>query len=286
MFNLERHIRSRHKTDLPKSVTNLPKSVTNLPKSVTNLPKSVTNLPKSVTCTKCGKEFKRNTNLQVHAESCNGLVTGQCETCFQVFPYRMALYRHKKECTGPVATPSNTSCTPAVQNITINIANSNIGNSINLLTFPEEDDGLFDFVTSKINQGTMKRCVSASKAEVGFNRFMGAILEHVENQIVRKSNPNVNYSKIHKGDGEWILAHDRDVYPVMTHHMTTAALAKLEEFNKSMRHICDHFRRFVDIVNTDDECKEYQNTIQRLKLIIVNMTQQIEAAEKRVLKDE
>ena len=127
----------------------------------------------------------------------------------------------------------------------------------------------------------MHKCVTANKAEVGFNRFMKAVLKHSQNQFVQKSNMNINYSKVHTGDGDWELAPDCDVYPLITHHMTTAALAKLEEFKTSMRYICDHFRRYVNIVNTDDECKEYQNSIQRLKILVVNMTQKIEAAERR-----
>jgi len=226
-------------------------------------------------------------------EHCNGLGSGCCQKCKQSFPTKDTLYKHRKACDGTAKSGSNVQ---VVQNITINIHNdnsttttnnvlnnvlTNIANmNMNVMTFPAEEDGNFDFVTQNITQGIMKNCVSANRAEVGFNRFMGAILENPQNMFVRKSNPNVNYSKVHMGDGEWILAPDDDVYPLMTHHMTTAALAKLEEFSKSMRYICDNFQRYVNVVNTDDECKEYHDTIQRLKLMVVNMTKKIEAAEQ------
>lgn len=230
-------------------------------------------------------------------ENCDGNSVGSCEKCKQHFKNKHVLYRHRKACDGTVRSGNNALTVPAapmVQNITINIHNdnsttttNNVLNNVltnianmNVMTFPAEEDGNFDFVTKNITQGIMKNCVSANRAEVGFNRFMGAILDNPQNMFVRKSNPNVNYSKVHMGNGEWILAPDDDVYPLMTHHMTTAALAKLEEFSKSMRYICDNFQRYVNVVNTDDECKEYHDTIQRLKLMVVNMTKKIEAAEQ------
>ena len=93
----------------------------------------------------------------------------------------------------------------------------------------------------------------------------------------------MNYSRIHVGEGKWILAPDNDVFPLMTHHMTTAALAKVEEFKRSLRCMCESFSRYVNSINTDDESKEYQNTLQRLKLLVVNMTKQIEDAQKNTL---
>jgi hypothetical protein len=194
----------------------------------------------------------------------------------QMFNNKSALYRHKQNCSAIIPV---TNTTPHVINnthIDTMIVNNNFNVTTNILTFPDDDDADFDFITNKISEEVMKKCVSAFKAEVGFNRFMGAILDHPSNRMVIKTNPNITYSKVHVGGGKWQLAPDIDVFPTLTHHMTVAALAKLTEFHRSMRSICDQFQTYVETINTDDECPQYQNTIQRLKLMVVNVSREIE----------
>lgn len=294
-FNLDRHIRTRH---VEKGCTTTEKGCTSTENGCTSTEKGCTlnsihdnGATKSYVCVKCERSFHCDYYLKVHKETCNGVRKNHCEKCNQQFANKHSLCRHRKVCKGETAISVNA---PIVNNITTtnnnNVTNNNNNNitvvntinspTINVLTFPDDDDGTFDFVTSNITQAIMKKCVSSYKAEVGFNRFMGAILQHPENKFVMKSNPNVNYSKIHVGDGKWILAPDGDVYPIMTHHMTTAAIAKLNEFKKSLKFMCDSFQSYVNTINTDDECKQYQDTIQRLKLMVVNMTKEIESAEK------
>ena len=294
LFNLERHIQTRHSrkgfTDSRKGFKTSRKGFIDSRKGFIcesiDEPSEATDF----TCTNCGRSFTRSYSLKVHTETCDGTSKGCCPLCKQYFKNKVALCRHRKVCQGITALQAvgQPSQQPSVQNITIqnmtiinnNQNNNTQNNNYNILQFPQDDDTDFDFVTDDITQSVMKKCVSAVKAAVGFNRFMGAVLTHPQNQFILKSNPNVNYSKIHVGDGKWILAPDSDVYPMMTHHMTTAALAKLEEFKRSLRYMCDSFHSYVNTINTDDECKEYEDTIQRLKLMVVNMTKEIEAAEK------
>jgi hypothetical protein len=200
----------------------------------------------------------------------------------------MSLWRHKQTCTAIIPVPSTDTSIedPRVINNTVNNAdtviinnnNVNINVTANILTFPEDNDSDFDFITTKISEEVMKKCVGAFKAEVGFNKFMGAILDHPENRMVIKTNPNISYSKVHVGGGKWHFAQDIDVFPTMTHHMTVAALAKLKEFHRSMRFMCDQFQKYVETVNTDDECPQYQNTIQRLRLMVINVSREIDNA--------
>ena len=291
LFNLERHTHTRHKSETLQTTES---SLKNQPTSLKTQPETLKNQPNTLnlSCEQCNRTFTRKDNLTTHMKSCNGIPKGCCEKCKQYFDNNNILCKHRKQCDGTVKTLV-TNQQPVVNNISITyniVDNSTNTNTVNVLPlpFPDEDDGSFDFVTQGITQSIMKHCVTASRAEVGFNRFMGAILDHTENKMVRKSNPNINYSKIHTGNNEWILAPDEDVFPLMTHHMTTAALAKLDEFNTSMKYVCSNFQRYVNTVNTDDECKEYNDTIQRLKLMVVNMTQKLEAAERQqriVVKD-
>lgn len=193
----------------------------------------------------------------------------------------MTLWRHKQKCNAIVPNNKEKCNSPIINNadtVIINNNNVNINVIANILTFPEDNDSNFDFITDRISEEVMKKCVSALKAEIGFNKFMGAILDHPENRMVIKTNPNISYSKVHVGGGKWHLVQDMDVFPALTHHMTVAALAKLEEFKRSMRFICNHFKQYVETVNTDDECVQYQNTIQRLRLMVVNVSREIDNA--------
>lgn len=198
----------------------------------------------------------------------------------------MVLYRHQKQC---VAQPSGSNGQETVvhnQTVNNNVNNNvtiNINGNVNLLTFPDDDTGNFDFAVDNITKQIMKKCVSSLNPEQGFNRFMGAILDNPLNRIVMKSSPNVNYSKVHVGNGKWKLVTDTDVFPTMTHHMTTAAKSKVQEYTRDLRSICERFEQFVDSINTNDETMDYQNTIQRLKLLVVNMTRELEQTEKSEL---
>jgi hypothetical protein len=79
------------------------------------------------------------------------------------------------------------------------------------------------------------------------------------------------------------VAPDKDVYPVMTQFMTIAALDQMKRHEKNIRHMCDEFSKFVNLVNQDDECMQYQDVIQRSKLMVVNITREIEEAEKAAM---
>lgn len=306
MFNLDRHIRSRHESELLKSSSSLLKSSSNLLKSSSSLLKSSSSLLKSssptstctTTCNKCNKTFTRHNYMLKHTEKCDGTAKGCCKYCKQHFANTSALYRHRKICkesSKNVSTENSLNNPPSISivnnivingcvnsnNNTNNVSNNVSNQTVNLLAFPEDDptSADWDFVTKNITQAIMKQCMMAAKAEVGFNKFMGVILDHPENQIVRKTNVNTNYSKIHVGNGKWKFASDADVLPAITHHMTTAALAKISEF-KTLRSICDQLHSHVEKINTDDSCDEYLNAIQRLKLHIVNITKEIEEADK------
>lgn len=244
----------------------------------------------NTTCSKCGRCFKRSYYMKVHMETCTGTGKGCCEKCNQQFTNRFSLYRHRKGCqtTDRVAHDGSAGKAPIINNnVTINIGSINNScntntnmNTVNVLPpFPIDDTTNFDFITDQITKAMMKKCVSAHPA-VGFKKFMTAIFDNPLNMLLQKTNPNISYSKVHMGDGEWQLEHDSSVFPIVTHHMTTAAIAKATEFERSLKYICENFLSYVRIVNENDEAEEYKHTLQNLKFIVVNMTKKLETAEK------
>lgn len=49
-------------------------------------------------CSKCKKVFSSHYHLKRHLDKCKGIESAlECEWCHAVFPYRKALYRHKKK---------------------------------------------------------------------------------------------------------------------------------------------------------------------------------------------
>ncbi len=291
-YNLKRHIQTRHKTSEndrlifsrfdPKTSRFDPKTSRFDPKTSRFDPKkssltscSEENVPK---CVKCGKNFTKTNNLTVHLETCDGTPKGCCKFCKEPFPNKDVLYRHRKLCQQLQLiehnqTYNNSQVADNITNVTINIG------TMNVLTYPKDGEHNFDFSTENITKTIMKKVVTLHP-EAGFKRFMGAIFENPVNRCILKTNPNVSYSKIHIGNGEWELANDYEVLPEMTHHMTTAAFSKLEEFEKSLVLICDKFKKHVQTVNEDDETEEYKRTIQNLKMIIINMSRKIEDAQR------
>jgi hypothetical protein len=146
----------------------------------------------------------------------------------------------------------------------------------NILVFPLTDDesDKFDFVTDHISLAKLKDCIRQRRPCIGFNRFMTEVLDNPQNRNVQKTNMKDRYSKVHIGEDRWKLALDSDVYPTMTHHMTTAALGKMEEHRTEITHTirakAQEFIKFIDYINTTDEGNIYNETVERLKLILVN----------------
>jgi hypothetical protein len=161
-----------------------------------------------------------------------------------------------------------------VQNIE---TQNNQTNNINILVFPmsDEESDKFDFNTDHINIDKLQEYIKQRRPCIGFNKFVGEVLKHPQNRNVQKSNPKDKYSKVYTSNSTWELALDNDVYPTMTHHMTTAALGKMEEHKKSIpkqfKVKAAEFVKYIDEVNTNDEGDIYNDALERIKLMVINV---------------
>jgi len=139
----------------------------------------------------------------------------------------------------------------------------------------DEASEKFDYITDHINIAKLQEFIKQRKPSIGFNKFVSEVLDNPQNRNVQKTNIKDRYSKVHIGDDKWELAMDSDVYPIMTHHMTTAALGKMEEHKtdipKSIKQKAAEFVEFIDQINTTDEGDVYNETVERIKLILVNL---------------
>ena len=311
-FTMKRHMVRIHgytyEEYIHNNTVNIHNNIGNIHNNTGNIPNNTGNEidiqnDKEYRCKKCDKCLYAKWYLTKHMEKCKGIRDKySCEYCHKTFTHDTSRFKHYKICKSkkeidskslvPVTdTPQAISQQVAstINNVSGDQNNNNTQNNIvNILTFPQSGDKNFDFVCDQITKATMKALLNASSTPfIGFNKFIGTVMENPQNRIVHKTNPNSTYSKIHVGDGKWEFAHDDDVFPVITHHMTTAALSKVNEMKDDMKLVkelylkLEPFRNHITDVNEMDyESSEYKNILQRIKLILVNLTRKWMEEEK------
>jgi hypothetical protein len=146
-----------------------------------------------------------------------------------------------------------------------------------ILNFPNGiDDQQFAFLKDHISMNRFEKLMSNNKPAVGFARYTGAIMERPENRIIYKTNPNTKYCKVHN-DENWEYVLDEDAFPVLTFHMTCAALEDTHAYKKMKKPPkidIMSLLRYLDDVNTEnDDNPNYQAAVERLKLQIINLSQ-------------
>jgi hypothetical protein len=247
-------------------------------------------------CSQCNKEFSKKWILKRHSDTCKGIYNPfECKNCHKELSSYSALSRHRKTCasTQLILHSGNDDAQVSVQNIdtqnNTNIETQNNTNiqtqvnnnvTINVLKFPEYGED-YDFMTDHITREMYKNIWDQNKPEIGFRKFVDAVLNRPENRVVKKNNPNINYSMIHQGDDKWELAHDKDVFPILTHQMSCAALQCTHDYKKKMYFMRTDIQRilgYLDDVNTenDDDETHFKDAVQRIRLMVVNVTKRWE----------
>lgn len=240
-------------------------------------------------CKGCQKIFTTKYNLDRHAkDNCQQIpLTIACDNCGQRFRCTQALANHKRmnrcrtnnivnaENQGPTQVVNNGTIETQVVNANTNNNTINNTNNINIMVFPKDEMADFDFIVDHIHDALMKKYITQSQPSLGFEMFIDKVLEHPENQIAKKTNLQTKYSKIHTGNGRFEYASDSRVIPIITHHMTTAALQKVNEMRQkpifnSIRERAKQFVNFIDEVNTNDESEKYFGILDAVKIILVN----------------
>lgn len=227
------------------------------------------------TCPNCLYTTTRAYNLTRHIQMKHSenealentpILLHTCSFCNKIFSHKSSKSRHDRVCI-----EKNKPIVPTPQLPSAPIPEINT----NLLTYPPTgiDNRHFDFLRDHITATDMKRIFDNTPVELGFRRYIYSIFKRPENRIVHKTHPNNNYSKVHVGKGEWSIELDDDVYKVITHFLTCAALQSTEDHTKFMKSIEKKIRLYLDDVNTqNDENDNYLKATQRIKLIIVNLT--------------
>jgi hypothetical protein len=152
-----------------------------------------------------------------------------------------------------------------------------------ILAFPNGiEDTNFSFIKDHITEQVFAKLLRDNKQpDIAFAKYVDKLLEDKRNRVIKKTNPNVSYCNIHKGDNEWELAYDKDALNVFTHHTTCATLEDIDAYKKKLRSLRVDFetiRQYVDDVNTQNDMNDnYHDTLQRLRLMIINLTRKWDA---------
>lgn len=227
--------------------------------------------------------------LKDHLKVCKSVEDPyQCHKCRKVLASYASKSRHLKTCKSQDLVLCSDPASSSVSNIntqnniqnniqTQNNVDNSITNNIVVLKFPDCDDE-FDFIRDHITTKEFQRLFDVSRPEIGFRRFAAAVINKKENRIVKKIDAKANHSMIHTGDGEWELALDKDVFPRLTFDLSVSALGAFNDNKKKARLVktnMDRIFAYLDAVNTEND-EEYSDAVQRLKLIIVNLTKKWE----------
>ena len=292
--SIRRHFYRKHldeKTDVaPKEIPTASKEIPIAPKEIPTAPKEIPDLIDDNRCNKCEKILSRHTILLKHQEKCKGKINKlECMHCHEKFTNSTNKYRHQKNCKAKdqqlILTENKSDAVPTqiqTQNIETqqNIQTQNNNNTqnnnitINVLKFPEEGED-FDFLRDHIDKDMFKKLWDQQNLELGFRKFTHAILDRAENRIVKKSNLNTKFSSIHQGDNKWEVALDRNVFPLLTHQMSCAALECSHEYKKKrinlMRTDIERILEYLDNVNVEND-QYFNNALEDIRVLVHNMT--------------
>lgn len=300
-YNLERHIAMVHEckhqkdTDENQNDTVINQNDTFNDQKDTFDHQNDTHMIAGHICITCLKCFSTQSNLKRHiSNGCKGIRNVLvCEFCKKQFKHRSNKYNHVKVCKEKTQNKEDIEVTEVTEqtsttlgqvitnngnNNTNNIQNINTQNNTYILNFNDAiDNPNFSFLKDHITTKKFEKLVGSHKPEIAFSRYMGAIMERPENRIVYKRSPNTKYCKIHN-EKRWSYILDEDAFPVLTFQMTCSALEdthKYKELIKRPKIDIVSLLEYLDDVNTEnDENNNHKLSVERLKLMIINLSQQ------------
>jgi len=297
-YNLERHTHTVHFDDAPNinidnPNVNIENPNVNIENPNVNIQSPNVNIENpnvnindmDVKCNVCNKVFSSRCNMLKHQRlnRCRGECQQfECPKCNITYSCRQSKSRHMKTCN---ITQQAITTEPTIQQTTNNVnigqQNNVNGNQINnttyVLNFPNGiDDTQFSFVKDHITTGRFEKLIGDYSPAMGFSRYASALMERPENRVIHKTSPNTKHSKVNN-NGTWEYVLDEDAFPVLTFHMSCAALEDTHSYKEKIKRPkidIESLLRYLDDVNTEnDENPNYKLAVERLKLNIINLSQ-------------
>lgn len=307
-YNLERHINTMHTCSKQLECINVDTICINTDTTCINVDTNDITIDTNdinvdtqgthrIKCPDCYKTFKCGRNLQLHIPKCSKRTFRfQCRECMQILGSSSALCHHRRFCKGKssdnenitkdcnIVTQATAQEQPSHISNTTNhiqahaVQNANTINNHNtyILGFPDECDPDFKYVKDHINHPQLEKYWKGRRPEIGFRMYANAILERRENRNIYKSNPNTKYCKVLRDD-QWEMELDKDAMPIVTNQLSIAALEDVHQYREKIKRtridVATILRYLEDINTENDENDNYKDAEDRIRLIIINMSQ-------------
>lgn len=263
----------------------------------------------SFQCDKCTKVLSNARNLKYHVGICKGVKNSlECYNCHKLFNSHSAKSYHLKTCTvqtlitlsesqqqpSSITNNNNTTNISGDQNNTVNNTVNNTNITI-LAVDPNKLDQLA-FVTDHITNPELKNILKLTHQDVTdakkvnmLETYMRHLLANPVNKCIQKTNMQNGFSKIHTGENNWEIKHDKELYPKLTCNVAQGFSGLMLERNDETNMIkterkLEELRAFLDYMsdegyrNDSDESKNHQThlifkeLVQRIKGVVFEVT--------------
>jgi len=259
-------------------------------------------------CEKCEKILSTSTTLRNHKEICKGVKTSlECPKCHKIFSSRQSKSYHLKSCNYeksliPISDDKQVNNTNNIINNTTNISgnqNNTINNTVNNITIlavnPNKLDDL-EFVTDHITNPQLKNILKITHQDVTdakkvtmLEAYMRELMNNPINKCIQKTNLQNSFSKIHTGENNWTVKHDKELYPLITCNVAQGFSDLMIERNDAERMIkterkLQELKEFLDYMadegyrNDNIETINHQThllfreLVQRIKGVVFEVT--------------
>jgi hypothetical protein len=303
-YNLKRHVNNKHfdkENNINNNISCIGKNVTIPEEKVTIPEEKVTNEEEDqmYKCDDCYKCFKHHKSLKNHKEVCKKILHPyKCTNCDKIYKCRQNLFVHRKKCTSKcliVATdiPFESTSKQLVEidiNETKNIINNidhldnqtNIQNQQNIQNnhhenitiniFPTDLHSDYNINTDHIDMKKLKNDIKNQTIGQAVSTSLRAVLQNRDNLPVIKKNLRTNYSYVHLGNDQWEMRKDKEVYGLISFHISRCIQVYLE--GKNLVKMKQYFREasealeFVASDQKDELEREYIQKAMRIMDVI------------------
>lgn len=276
------------------NLQNISMNLQNVSIDLQNVSSDNKNDEKHKICNHCGRVFYSQYTLTRHEKNCKGKVASlQCHLCFAEFKHASSKSRHLIDCTllhqqkeEQALVPSKNSITSTnhhnniqTQNIhngdqnttTNNTTNNNtvnntINNNITLLAFRPEDQEQLRFITDHISIDKLVKILELQKSKDILSYYTREVMEHPDNQCVKKTNLRSCHSSIHVGNNRWETRHDSEVYPKLVADVASGFGDEINAKRKMLRSIDrkkqNDLIQFSDYMSDNGYCADEEREIE------------------------
>lgn len=313
--NLTRHVVRKHPV-LGLNEENIAESGENIaktPENIAKLGENIANNKNHTQCERCTKILSCKKTLMSHIKICKGVKNPlECHNCNIVFINPSAKSRHLKSCTERALITVPQSSSPQSQSQPTSITNNNTtNNTTNIIenqtntinntniTIIAVDPNKLDelaFVTDHITNPELKKILKLTHKDISDEKkvsmietYMRHLMTNPVNKCIQKTNMQNCFSKVHIGEDNWEVKHDKELYPKLTCNVAQGFSGLMVERNEETNMIkterkLEELRAFLDYMsdegyrNDSNESINHQThllfkeLVQRIKGVVFEVT--------------